>query len=159
MLDIGVGKAGDLNKWLAAGFKTVVGVDKAEENILNTSDGAYARLLDMKMKKRAIGNEMYVFVVWDAAKPFKHGFQEPIANATLKDITMTVFGLVEKTKVKRALAPMYGIGNAAFDVVSCQVVGAPGRSTVNALQISCTLTCFLYALCSSRCTTSSRVSR
>ena len=120
LFDVGVGKAGDLNKWLAAGFKVVVGVDKSEDGILNATDGAYARLMGMKMKKKGSGNEQYVFAVWDAGKPIKQGNQEAISNQSLKDITNTIFGMVDKSRVKKLLGPLYNIGNGAFDVVSCQ---------------------------------------
>ena len=44
LLEIGVGKAGDLPKWLRVrGLRAVVGVDPVSDNIMNEDDGAYAR--------------------------------------------------------------------------------------------------------------------
>ena len=45
LLDIGVGKAGDLNHWLDSGCSMVVGIDKIKDNLDNSHDGACNRLL------------------------------------------------------------------------------------------------------------------
>ena len=45
LLDLGVGKAGDLNHWIEAGCHMVVGVDSVKDNLDNTQDGACNRIL------------------------------------------------------------------------------------------------------------------
>lgn len=45
LLDIGVGKAGDMNHWLDAGCSMVVGLDSVKDNLDNSNDGACNRIL------------------------------------------------------------------------------------------------------------------
>lgn len=45
LLDIGVGKAGDLNHWIEAGCQMVVGLDSVKDNLDNSKDGACNRIL------------------------------------------------------------------------------------------------------------------
>ena len=45
ILDIGVGKAGDLNHWLDAGCSMVVGIDSVKDNLDNSNNGACNRML------------------------------------------------------------------------------------------------------------------
>ena len=47
LLDLGVGKAGDLRKWADAGLHFVFGVDLSHDNIENRKDGACARYLGL----------------------------------------------------------------------------------------------------------------
>ena len=46
ILDIGVGKAGDLNHWLDAGCTMVVGLDSIKDNLDNSDNGACNRILN-----------------------------------------------------------------------------------------------------------------
>ena len=45
LLDLAVGKAGDLNKWIYTRFEKVVGLDISKDNINNPNDGACVRYL------------------------------------------------------------------------------------------------------------------
>ena len=45
ILDLGVGKAGDLNHWVEAGCQMIVGLDYIKDNLDNSQDGACNRLL------------------------------------------------------------------------------------------------------------------
>ena len=45
ILDLGVGKAGDLNHWIEAGCEMVVGLDYIKDNLDNAQDGACNRIL------------------------------------------------------------------------------------------------------------------
>lgn len=47
LLDLGVGKAGDLRKWADAGLHFVFGIDLSHDNIENRKDGACARYLGL----------------------------------------------------------------------------------------------------------------
>jgi SAM-dependent methyltransferase len=46
ILDIGVGKAGDLNHWVEAGCEMIVGLDFIKDNLDNSQDGACNRILN-----------------------------------------------------------------------------------------------------------------
>lgn len=48
LVDLAVGKAGDLNKWVTSGIDFVFGIDKSSDNIYNPIDGAIARFLNTK---------------------------------------------------------------------------------------------------------------
>ena len=45
ILDIGVGKAGDLNHWIEADCQMIVGIDYIKDNLDNSQDGACNRIL------------------------------------------------------------------------------------------------------------------
>ena len=45
ILDLGVGKAGDLNHWIEAGCEMIVGLDFIKDNLDNSQDGACNRIL------------------------------------------------------------------------------------------------------------------
>ena len=58
ILDLGVGKAGDLNHWLEAGCQMIVGLDYIKDNLDNSQDGACNRILtditnQMEVEKEA----------------------------------------------------------------------------------------------------------
>lgn len=119
LFEFACGKGGDLMKWVRNGFKVVVGVDMVEDNLLNPVDGAYARLAKAQSTSLK-GNEKYVFGQWDMSKPFVDGNQTFIRDTVLKNVTETIFGLIDKNKIKKNMAKYYNIGNDVFDVVSCQ---------------------------------------
>lgn len=51
LLDLAVGKAGDLNKWIEADYHSVIGVDISKDNINNPQDGACVRYLRKQQRK------------------------------------------------------------------------------------------------------------
>ena len=50
-MDMSVGKAGDIQKWLDSKLSFVFGIDFAKDNIENRMDGACARYIKMKRKR------------------------------------------------------------------------------------------------------------
>jgi hypothetical protein len=50
LIDLAVGKAGDMPKWMAANLKFVLGIDISKDNIENRLDGAIARYASYKRK-------------------------------------------------------------------------------------------------------------
>jgi hypothetical protein len=119
LLDLGCGRGGDLKRYSNAGFKLVVGLDENEDNLLNSNDGAYARLQALRTKQETQGQQV-VFVLWDASQPFDSNYDAQIRNVDLRDITRAVFGLVEKSQIRQGLASFYGIVRRRFDAVSAQ---------------------------------------
>lgn len=65
LLDLAVGKGGDMNKWYATGIKKVVGVDIDRESI-EGSHGAKARYQRLKRRTKDLD---YSFYVMDLSKP------------------------------------------------------------------------------------------
>jgi len=93
LIDFGCGKGGDLHKWIFHKFKTVFGIDKSEDNIVNTKDGCYARYLPQKEKLFAR------FVHGDASKDLVNG------DATFKKAEFEIW---QSLKCRM------------FDIASCQ---------------------------------------
>ena len=50
LIDLAVGKGGDIQKWISAGAKFVLGLDLARDNITNPLDGACARMLNYQAR-------------------------------------------------------------------------------------------------------------
>ena len=67
LLDIGVGKGGDIPKWREARLKFVFGIDKSEDNIKNKYDGACRRYLNIK-QRHADSSLQCLFLVGDCRK-------------------------------------------------------------------------------------------
>jgi SAM-dependent methyltransferase len=120
VLDIGCGKGGDLQKYLGAGFTSVVGLDLAEDNLTNPDDGAYVRLAEARERKHASASHMVVFSQWDCSLPIAREHAGHVRNPTLRELNAVIFGFVPQTKVPRALARYYRTAQAGFDAVSCQ---------------------------------------
>ena len=57
ILDLGVGKAGDLNHWIEAGCEMVVGLDYIKDNLDNAQDGACNRILSRYAQGKEQGKE------------------------------------------------------------------------------------------------------
>jgi hypothetical protein len=91
VLDIACGKGGDLNKWKFANAGYVMGIDIAEDNIINPNNGAYKRYLQLKEDHGARVPHV-AFAIGDSSKPIVTG--EAAASPLDRDIMRTVFGKV-----------------------------------------------------------------
>lgn len=122
ILDIACGKAGDLNKWIDAGFKHILGIDYARDNIENPTDGAYARTLEKKQKERArMSNINYMYLTLDGGAEFTSAYFDTLSNPDDKYLAKLAWG-IEKPGDNQALTPYYNFAHPkpGFDVVSCQ---------------------------------------
>ena len=54
LIDLAVGKGGDMSKWIDAKLSFVFGIDVSKDNIENRVDGACARYLNMRKKYKNI---------------------------------------------------------------------------------------------------------
>lgn len=138
LIDLAVGKAGDLHKWAHAELSFVLGIDIAEDNIRNRQDGAYARYLNLRKTNLMKSLPYMVFIRADSGKPIRssetdayqgehggsrHSSVNSASASLYKAIADTVFGAVERadsTVVGRAVAPHYAVGKDGFDVCSVQ---------------------------------------
>lgn len=117
LIDLAVGKAGDLYKWASAGVKFVLGLDLFEDNIHNTIDGACARYLSSRKYNRNLPR--VVFLQGNTSRSLKHG--DACNSDKSNDIVKSLFGLHDKDIVPdTTVREFYGIGKQGFDVVSCQ---------------------------------------
>ena len=118
LMDLAVGKAGDIPKWNHARLAFVYGIDISRDNIENRKDGACARYLDMKKKKKRIFNA--IFVPGDSSKDMESG--EAFYSEKISKINQAIFGKGPKDvkQLGQGVYNMYGKARDGFDVVSCQ---------------------------------------
>jgi len=119
LLDMTVGKAGDLPKWIQARFNSVVGIDYSVDNIENSLDGACARYLKEKQKKASLPKCM--FLSGDSSKNIKNGaaFGDKQKN---KNIMNSIYGIGNRDPkdIGEGVAQIFGIGEKGFDIISNQ---------------------------------------
>ena len=95
LLDLAVGKGGDMNKWYDAGIMNVVGFDIDEESI-NGVNGAISRYNDMikQLKRRNIKElPIYEFYVMDLSNPANINKIENIIRNRKFQITSCQFAI------------------------------------------------------------------
>jgi SAM-dependent methyltransferase len=116
--DIACGKGSDRHKYWRAGFKTIVGVDKSEDNIVNPKDGAYSRLLsDIKSGHVKIGNDHRIaYVPIDCSKVIDANYINTIKDEKTRDVIKVLWGLHDDPLLKK----YHNLVGNKFDVVGCQ---------------------------------------
>jgi hypothetical protein len=120
LLDLSVGKGGDLNKFIAAGVSFVYGVDISEDNIRNPLDGVCARYLDAHRQSGSIFRG--IFQVADSSRNIRKG--EAFKTEKDKAVVRAIFGEGGKNADLLGKAPLakrvFGWGENGFEVLSCQ---------------------------------------
>ena len=72
LLDLSVGKAGDLNHWIDADINILVGIDICKDGLINNENGACNRILNKSIEHKKIA-ENY-FIIWgDSSKNLTNG--------------------------------------------------------------------------------------
>lgn len=115
LLDLACGKGGDLSKWIAGRYSTVVGIDIFEDNINNVVDGAYTRLKDSK--NRLPEGAKYAFLPMDSSQPIKEQIGE-IKDEYMKQLAKCIWGIDRNPH--ESIKHLAGIAVDKFDVVSIQ---------------------------------------
>lgn len=118
VFDIACGKGSDRDKYWKAGFRTIVGVDKSEDNIVNPKDGAYARLLQ-QIKKGYVTlkpEDKIVFLPIDCSKVIDANYINSIKDEQTRNVIKLVWGHESITGLEK----YHGIVSNKFDVVACQ---------------------------------------
>lgn len=120
LLDLSVGKGGDLNKFIAAGVSFVYGVDISEDNIRNPLDGVCARYLDAHRQSGSLFRG--IFQVADSSRNLRKG--DAFKTEKDKAVVRAIFGEGNKNADllgKAALAKrVFGWGENGFEILSCQ---------------------------------------
>jgi len=116
LIDLAVGKAGDLYKWTESGVRFVLGVDLASDNLTNPMDGACRRYIDWRSKNR---NRPFraVFLHGDSGKNITNGAAFPVESS--HKIFKTLIGKSKDVDAKVAL-DRFGIASKGFWITSCQ---------------------------------------
>lgn len=118
LMDMAVGKAGDLPKWIDANLKFVFGVDVAKDNIQNSVDGACSRyLINTKYSRKLPGA---LFAVGNSALNIREGKAFPTDKD--KMVSNAVFGVGAKDAdvLGKNVYDNYGVAAKGFNVTSCQ---------------------------------------
>jgi SAM-dependent methyltransferase len=130
LLELACGKAGDMPRWSDGGYRFVMGVDLSRDNIVNSFDGAYSRMLKQKkalsQAKSRSHDELErvkymdsVFIVGDCALPLVNGE----AAGEDEDSKMLLIILYTNNPPRKApeYATKYLTGRAlkGFNMVSC----------------------------------------
>ena len=118
LIDLAVGKGGDLPKWIAAKLGFVFGIDYSKDNLEHKFDGVCARYLDIKKTKRNIPDA--IFIHGDSSKEIRAG--QAAISERYRLITRAIFGEGAKdaSLLGRGVYPHYGRGVEGFDVCSVQ---------------------------------------
>ena len=118
LIDLAVGKAGDMSKWIAAHLRFVFGIDISRDNIENRKDGACARYLNYK--KRFNTMPAALFIEGNSSLNLRNG--DAATNSRGKQILAAIFGKGPKDegKLGSAVYKQYGTGKDGFNIVSCQ---------------------------------------
>jgi hypothetical protein len=118
LIDLAVGKGGDIPKWISAKLKFVLGIDISKDNIENRLNGACSRYLNYYKKFTKIPRAL--FVNGNSKLNIRNG--EAIFNEKGKEIIQAINGKgpKDKDKLGEGVYLNYGIGKEGFNVVSCQ---------------------------------------
>ena len=118
LIDLAVGKGGDLPKWRSANLKFVFGIDLSPDNIQNRLDGACARYINNRKKIPNVHGALFV----TGNSSFNIRNTTGIFTAKGKQITNAMFGkgAKDKKELGAAVYENYGIAKDGFDICSIQ---------------------------------------
>ena len=116
VIDMSVGQAGDIHKWMNARVSWVLGCDIAQTGLTDNKNGAYRRYLQYLMRsKNGAGVPRMLFVQADSAVRYADGSagQTPLDRSMLR----TLWGESDPT-APPYVQEMRGMAAAGFDVAS-----------------------------------------
>tara|TARA_A100001015_G_scaffold224377_1_gene253011 strand:+ start:8207 stop:11263 length:3057 start_codon:yes stop_codon:yes gene_type:complete len=116
LIDLAVGKGGDMQKWHLEKLDFVLGIDNSLDNIVNPIDGACARYLNLKKKSKYLFKA--IFLKGNSSRNIKNG--DAFDNQKNKTIIRAIFGSGSKDSLDKAVARQYAKGMSGFDITSCQ---------------------------------------
>lgn len=118
LVDLAVGKAGDLSKWIKARLSFVLGIDVSPDNIENRVDGACARYLNTRKEFQIMPAAL--FVHGNSSVNIRDG--SAMFTEKGKEIVRAVFGTGTKDKERlgEGVYKQYGKASDGFQITSCQ---------------------------------------
>lgn len=120
LFEMACGKGGDIPRWIAHGFKTVVGTDLSMDNIVNARDGIYERL---SKNRDNVDLKRYVFVSMDSTTRMKAPLDEIKSLAATSphgDVIEALWDTSQTSLPNSSFHAIKGLVHKGFDVVSCQ---------------------------------------
>ena len=117
MLDLSIGKLGDLDKYTRAGVHTLVGIDINTDNMNNPEDGAPTRMINYSKNTPAIAKlaERTMLLVGTATKNIVNG--ESVRDNINRYYIDVLYGRAKGNTPK--LRKMEGVGLDKFDMITC----------------------------------------
>tara|TARA_Y100001970_G_scaffold199501_1_gene242660 strand:+ start:227 stop:3610 length:3384 start_codon:yes stop_codon:yes gene_type:complete len=116
LLDISVGKGGDIHKWKNNKLSFVLGQDISQDGLINHYNGACVRY--MKIMNQPDVPTMF-FVWGDSSK--RISTSDSALDKLNKYYLDILYGHPDKTLIRNNhLKKYYGIGRNKFDIISCQ---------------------------------------
>lgn len=117
VFEIACGRGGDMFKWSGIGITRLLGIDLAEDNIINHRNGAYARLLDNRDKANM---SQYIFIPLSAASKIDETYINDISSESTKKLARIVWGYEQLSNTPHELKRIHNMVADQFDIVSCQ---------------------------------------
>lgn len=121
LVDLAVGKAGDLPKWTEARLGFVYGIDISTDNVQNPMDGACMRYLEASAGRRRV--PQCIFLQGTSALDILSG--KAFGSQGSKRVNAAILGTIGKgvniaQELGAGVAAARNKGKGGFDVVSCQ---------------------------------------
>lgn len=121
LVDLAVGKAGDLPKWTEARLGFVYGIDISTDNVQNPMDGACMRYLEASSGRRRV--PQCIFLQGTSALDIPSG--KAFGSQGSKRVNAAILGTIGKgvniaQELGAGVAAARNKGKGGFDVVSCQ---------------------------------------
>jgi len=118
LIDLAVGKGGDISKWIKSKLKFVYGIDISKDNIENRLDGACARYLNYHKKFKNI--PYAIFLNGNSTVNIRNG--DALYTDKAKMITKAIFGegAKEEDKLGKGVYKRFGIASKGFNICSIQ---------------------------------------
>jgi len=116
LLDLAVGKAGDLHKWTDTRLRFVLGIDISRDNLQNAVDGACKRYVEWRQKNRGRPFRA-IFLQGDCGKHIIGG--DALVEHVDKHIMKCLLGKTKDTEYK-VVGNHFGVAKHGFHITSCQ---------------------------------------
>ena len=118
VFDIACGKGNDFPKYLSSDMRTIIGVDKSEDNISEPRDGAYARLLRNINKgwTHLRETDTILFLPLDCSKTIDGPYIEKIKDEDTKELLKVLRG----ESINPLYSKYHSILKNKMDMVACQ---------------------------------------
>jgi hypothetical protein len=124
LLELACGQASDMSRWISSGYKFVLGLDLAKDNIYKPNDGAYARVIkeygrfykNQNQNKEKVYFLNTAFAVADCSLNIRNG--EAGIDPESKELLKVIMGSNSKN-IKPHYKYVASKGVDKFDAVSC----------------------------------------
>lgn len=118
LIDLSVGKAGDLPKWRNNNLKFVFGIDISKDNLENKLDGACARYLKSKQKYSNTPDCLFVHGNSSDNISTLAAFYDEKSRLIYKSLLGN--GVKDEALIGKMTSKYFGIAANGFDTTSCQ---------------------------------------